>query len=103
MMHTERLRSISKHDSAERGIVAASRDRNLAERSCVDVPRASSRRGSRSTNVDLDIFVDRDCLCPSVPLVEIPCVGVVEVCQAAEVVVELNVDCVEGDGVQNPV
>ena len=102
-MHTERLRSIPEHYTAERGVVAASRNRNLAKRSRVDVPRAGSRRGSRSTNVDLDVFVYRDCLRPGVPLVEIPCVGVVEVCQTAEVVVELNVDCVEGDGVQNPV
>ena len=102
-MHTKCLRSIPEHYTAERGVVAASRDRDLAKRSRVDVPRAGSRRGSGSTNVDLDVFVDRDCLCPGVPLIKIPCVGVIEVCQAAEVVVELNVDCVEGDGVQNPV
>ena len=97
------LRRIPEHNTAERGVLAARLARDFRERRGVDVARAGSGAGRGRADEDLDVLVERRFLRPAVPLVEVPRVGVVEVCQRAEVVVELDVDRVELCGVQYPV
>ena len=95
------MRSIPEHDAAERRVLAARLERDVDQRRGVDVAgRARGRRGQRA-DVDLDVLVRRDRLRPGVPRAEVPGVGIVVVGQAAGVVVELDVDRVEGDGVQD--
>ena len=102
VVHTVRLRRVPEHHAAERRVLVARRDRDAAEGRHVDVAGAGSgARGGRA-DVDLDVRVGGRVLRPVVPVGEVPVVGVVEVRQAAVVIVELDVDRIERCGVQDP-
>ena len=76
---TVSLRSIPKHDTSERRVLATGLCGDASQRRRIDiVARVSGPRGSRSTDVNLDIFVGRSSLGPVVPLAEVPTVGVTE-------------------------
>ena len=96
------LRRVPEHDAAERGVLAARLARDFRKRRGVDVAGAGGGAGRGRADEDLDVLVERRFLRPGVPLVEVPRVGVVEVRERAEVVVELDVDRVEFRGVQYP-
>ena len=101
--HTVRLRRVPEHHAAEGRVLVARRDRDAAESRHVDVAGAGRGGVGGRADVDLDVLVDRGGLGPVVPVGEVPVVRVVEVRQAAEVVVELDVDRVERCRVQDPV
>ena len=96
------LRCIPEHHTAERGVLAARLERDVRERAGVDVSGGGGSARGRGPNIDLDVRVDRDGLRPVVPEAEVPRVRIVEVGQPAVVVVEQDVDGVEGYSVEDP-
>ena len=101
MQRTVSLRGIPEHDTTERRIFAAGLEGDVGERRSVDVAGATRGFRGKGADVDLDVLVWGDGLSPGVPQAEVPGVGVVVVGQTTVVVVELDVDGVERDGVQD--
>ena len=87
-MLTISLRDVPKHDTPERRVIVTGLGDDISQRIHIDIgTRVSCRRGSRSTDVNLDVLVGRLRFGPVVPLIKVPAVGIVEVGDSAIVVI----------------
>lgn len=82
-----RLRDIPHHDTSKGTVLASDTVHNLLEPLDTDITGVGSGSTGRDAEIDLDVLVDGDGLCPVVPLLKVEVKGSIGLCTTVVVVI----------------